>query len=84
MAPPKMEGPPSKERYPGIATASIAGKGRRTVGSAVNNGGSSRDPMASGTAAEGANGQPAMVEGVDGVRFELGFKPYELRLTVRT
>lgn len=73
MAPPKIEFPLPREKYSGLAAASIGVKGRRTVTSAVNNASSSRDPTGTGVSAEASNGQLSTVEAVDGVRSEPGF-----------
>jgi hypothetical protein len=81
MAPPKIDFPPPKEKYSGLATASIGTKGRRTVTSAVHNGSSSRDAVGSGVGAETSNGQLSTAEGVDGVRFESGLETAEMNLT---
>lgn len=77
MAPPKIDFPPPKEKYSGLATASIGTKGRRTVTSAVH----SRDAVGSGVGAETSNGQLSTAEGVDGVRFESGLETAEMNLT---
>ena len=71
MAPPKVEVPLSKDKYPSLPTGGVGAKSRRTVMSTVNNGSNSRDPLGSGVGAEGSNGQQTTADGVDGVLLEL-------------